>query len=145
LHKRKGRGLKNPKGLGEGRLGLGGTSGPNQEPRPNSFTRQPRPPAHESDQKFYCFTGECFPKNSQPKSVPPERKKGKKKQGKSKLQLLFFANWVSHSTPLEKNSTSNYDASIETTKEKISDDRNSPHNKKFGVLLPHQLLELQGF
>jgi hypothetical protein len=45
LHKRKGRGLKNPKGLGEGRLGLGGTSGPNQEPRPNSFTRQPPTPS----------------------------------------------------------------------------------------------------
>jgi hypothetical protein len=28
---------------------------------------------------------------------PKERKKeGKKKQGKNKLQLLFFANWVSH-------------------------------------------------
>jgi hypothetical protein len=29
--------------------------------------------------------------------------------------------------------------------EKISDNKNSPHNEKFGVLLPHQLLELQGF
>jgi hypothetical protein len=36
------------------------------------------------------------PKIPNPKSVPPERKKGKKKQGKNKLQLLFFANWVSH-------------------------------------------------
>jgi hypothetical protein len=36
---------KNPKGLGEGRLGLGGTSGSDQEPRPNSFTRQPLPPS----------------------------------------------------------------------------------------------------
>jgi hypothetical protein len=85
------------------------------------------------------------PKIPNPKSVPPERKKKKKKQGKNKLQLLFFANWVSHSTPLEKNSTSNSDASIRTTKGKISDDKNSPHNEKFGVLLPHQLLELQGF
>jgi hypothetical protein len=36
------------------------------------------------------------PKIPNPKSVPPERKKEKKKQGKNKLQLLFFANWVSH-------------------------------------------------
>jgi hypothetical protein len=80
LHKIKGRGrLKNPKGLREGRLGLGGTSGPDQEPRPNSFTHQPPTPAHESDQKFYCFTGECFPKNSQPQKRTTRKKEGKKR------------------------------------------------------------------
>jgi hypothetical protein len=80
-----------------------------------------------------------------PKAYHPKERREKNKQGKNKLQLLFFANWVSHSTPLEKNSTSNFDASIGTTKEKISDDKNSPHNEKFGVLLPHHLLELQVF
>jgi hypothetical protein len=39
------------------------------------------------------------PKIPNPKSVPPERKKGKKKPGKNKLQLLFFANWVSQKGP----------------------------------------------
>jgi hypothetical protein len=33
-----------------GRLGLGGTSGPDRVPRLNSFTRQLPAPAHESNQ-----------------------------------------------------------------------------------------------
>jgi hypothetical protein len=99
LHKRKGRGrLKNPKGLGDGRLGLGGTSGPDQEPRPNSFTRQPPTPQCMSLTKnSTVLLVNASPKIPIPKSIPPERKKGKKKQVKNKLQLLFFANWVSQS------------------------------------------------
>jgi hypothetical protein len=73
------------------------------------------------------------------------RKRNKTKHRKNKLQLLFFANWVSHSTPLKKNSTSNSDASIGTTKEKVKESTTLTHNKKFGIFLPHQLLKLLGF
>jgi hypothetical protein len=71
--------LKNPKGLREGRLGLGGTSGPDQEPQPNSFTRQPPTPQRMSQTKnSTVLLVNASPKIPNPKSVPPERKKGKR-------------------------------------------------------------------
>jgi hypothetical protein len=45
-----GGGCKSKRDLGEGRLGLGGTSGPDRVSRPNSFTRQLPALAHESNQ-----------------------------------------------------------------------------------------------
>ena len=65
----------------------------------------------------------------------------REKNKKNNPQLLFFANRVSHSTPLKKNSTSNSDASIGMTKEKINESTTLTHNEKFRVLLPHQLLK----
>jgi len=65
----------------------------------------------------------------------------REKNKKNNPQLLFFANRVSHSTPLKKNSTSNSDASIGMTQEKISESTTLTHNEKFRVLLPHQLLK----
>jgi hypothetical protein len=59
-----------------------------------------------------------FHKFQIPKTHQPNEKK---KQKKNNLQLLFFANRVSHSTPLKKNLTSNSDASIGTTKGKINE------------------------
>ena len=53
----------------------------------------------------------------------------REKNKKNNPQLLFFANRVSHSTPLKKNSTSNSDASIGTTKERLMNQQNS-HIKK---------------
>ena len=53
----------------------------------------------------------------------------RKKIKRTTPQLLFFANRVSHSTPLKKNSTSNSDASIGTTKERLINQQNS-HIKK---------------
>jgi hypothetical protein len=68
--------VKNPKGLGEGRLGLEGTSGPDQEPRPNLFTRQPRTPQRMSLTKnSTVLLVNASPKIPNPKSVPPERRK----------------------------------------------------------------------
>jgi hypothetical protein len=96
---------------GEGRLGLReGTSGPDRDPRPNLLSRLPPTPAHVS-QEFYCFTGECLLKQRNPK---PQLHRSRKKREK---RFNFFSeNWVSHSTPLEKNSTSNSDASIGATR-----------------------------
>jgi hypothetical protein len=69
---------KNPKGLGEGRLGLGGESGPDRVSQPNSLTRHLLTPAHESNQKFYYFTGECFLKVQNPCSTGPGRENKEK-------------------------------------------------------------------
>ena len=63
-----------------------------------------------------------LPKNSNPNYTDHERK------GKNKF-YFFSENWVSHSTPLKKNSTSNSDASIGTTKERLMNQQNS-HIKK---------------
>jgi hypothetical protein len=79
----------------------------------------------------------AFQKFQTPKARHPKEKK----QRKNNLQLLFFANRVSHSTRLKKNSTSNSDASIGTTKEKINESTTLTHNEKFGIFLPHQLLK----
>jgi hypothetical protein len=57
-----------------------------------------------------------LPKNSKPQKRTTRERNNKRKQSKNDLQLLLFANWVSQSTPLKKNSTSNFDASIGTTK-----------------------------
>jgi hypothetical protein len=43
--------------------------------------------------------------------------------------------------PLKKNSTSNSDASIGTTKEKVKESTTLTHNEKFEIFLPHQLLK----
>jgi hypothetical protein len=61
-----------------------------------------------------------------PKAHQPNGKK-QKQQKKNNLQLLFFANRVSHSTPFKKNSTSNFDASIGTTKGKINESTTLTH------------------
>jgi hypothetical protein len=45
----------------------------------------------------------------------------------------FFENWVSHSTPLKKNSTSNSDASIRTTQERLMNQQNSHVTKSPGT------------
>jgi hypothetical protein len=77
-----------------------GASGTDRVSRPNSLTRQLPTPVHESNQKFYCFTGECFPKFQTPVAKNPEEKTKKKR-------IIFnfssfFENWVSHSTPLKR-------------------------------------------
>ena len=79
-----------------------------------------------SIKKFYCPTGECFSSNSK---FPKRNHRKREKNKKNTLQLLFFANRVSHSTPLKKNSTSNSDAYIGTTKERLMNQQNS-HIKK---------------
>jgi hypothetical protein len=124
-----------------GWLGLGETSGPDHEPRPNSFTRQLPTPAHETKPHSTILLVNASQKFQTPKTHHP-RENNKRKQSKNDLQLLLFANWVSHSIPLKNNSTSNSDAFIGTTKEKINESSILTHSKKFRILLPHQLLKL---
>jgi hypothetical protein len=81
-----------------------------------------------------------LPKFPNPQSASTEWEKTKTTK-KNNLQLLFFANRVSHSTPLKKNSTSNSDASIRTTKGMINESTTLTHNEKFWITLPHQLLK----
>jgi hypothetical protein len=57
-----------------------GASGPDRVSRPNSLTPQLPTPVHESNQKFYCFTIECFPKNLNPCSTGPGRENKEKKE-----------------------------------------------------------------
>jgi hypothetical protein len=91
-------------------------------------------PSIKVQEKFYRFTEVCLLKLQTPIAQNTEEKR--------KINFNFFSeNWVSHSTPLKKNSTSNSDASIETTKERSAKTKKLTHNEKFGVLLPHQLLK----
>jgi hypothetical protein len=98
---------------GRGRLGLRGklmgSPPPDRDPRPKLALTSAPDPSAQIQQVFYCFTGECFLKNSNPNYTDHERK------GKNKFNF-FSENWVSHSTPLKKNSTSNSNASIGTTR-----------------------------
>jgi hypothetical protein len=67
--------------LGGGRLGLGRASGPDRVSRPNSLTRQLPTTAHESNQKFYCFTSllvNASQKFQTPVAQDPEEKTKKK-------------------------------------------------------------------
>ena len=111
-----------------------GSPPPDRDPRPKLALMSAPDPSAQIQQIFYCFTGECFVKNSNPNYTDHERK------GKNTFNF-FSENWVSHSTPLKKNSTSNSDASIGTTKGKIKESKTLTHNKKFWILLPHQLLK----
>jgi hypothetical protein len=45
----------------------------------------------------------------------------------------FFENWISHSTPLKKNSTSNSNASIGTSQERLMNQQNSHVTKSPGT------------
>jgi hypothetical protein len=65
---------------------------------------------------FYCFTDVYLLKFQTSESTEPARENTEKRVNFNISS--FFANWVSHSTPLKKNSTSNSDASIGATKEK---------------------------
>jgi hypothetical protein len=56
-----------------------GASGPDRVSRPNSLTRQLPTLAHESNKKFYCLIGECFPKFQTPVAQDPEEKTKKKR------------------------------------------------------------------
>ena len=69
---------KNPKGLREGRLGLGELVGRIKNHGPTRSHVNPRPPlAHESNQNSTILLVNASPKIPNPKSVPPERKKEK--------------------------------------------------------------------
>jgi hypothetical protein len=98
---------------GRGRLGLRGelmgSPPPDRDPRPKLALTSAPDRSAQIQQVFYCFTGEYFLKNSNPNYTDHERK------GKNKFNF-FSENWVSHSTPLKKNSTSDSDASIGTTR-----------------------------
>jgi hypothetical protein len=116
-----------------------GVSGPNQDSRPISPTRQlPTPSQTPNQRNSTALLVNVYHKFQIPKTHQPNEKKNKEKNN---LQLLFFANRVSHSTPLKKNSTSNSDASIGTTKGKINESTTLTHDEKFRILLPHQLLK----
>jgi hypothetical protein len=99
-----------------------GSPPPDRDPRPKLTLTSAPDPSAQVQQVFYCFTSECFLKNSNPNYTDHERK------GKNKFNF-FSENWVSHSNPLKKNSTSNSDASIGTTKERSMNQQNS-HKKK---------------
>ena len=104
-----------------------GVSGPKQDLRPNTPTRRlPTPMQAPNQRNSTALLVNVFPQIPNSQNATTEREK---KNKKNTLQLLFFANRVSHSTPLKKNSTSNSDASIGTTKERLMNQQNS-HIKK---------------
>jgi hypothetical protein len=90
------RGGGRPKGWGserEGRLGLGGklmgSPPPDRDPRPKLALTSAHDPSAQIQQVFYCFTGECFLKNTNPNYTDHERK------GENTFNS-FSENWVSH-------------------------------------------------
>ena len=79
---------KNPKGLREGRLGLGELVGRIKNHGPTRSHVNPRPPlAHESNQNSTILLVNASPKIPNPKSVPPERKK--EKRNKERINSNF--------------------------------------------------------
>jgi hypothetical protein len=84
---REGGGLHQGEGIRGRAARIRGASGPDRVSRPNSLTRQLPTPAHESNKKFYCLIGECFPKFQTPVAQDPEEKTKKKKNN---IQFLFF-------------------------------------------------------
>jgi hypothetical protein len=107
-----------PKGWGSEREGaarvkgggeLMGSPPTDRDPRPKLALTSAPDPSAQIQQVIYYFTGGCFLKNSNPNYTDHDRK------GKNKFNF-FSENWVSHSTPLKKNLTSNSDASIGTTR-----------------------------
>ena len=89
---------KNPKGLREGRLGLGELVGRIKNHGPTRSHVNPRPPlAHESNQNSTILLVNASPKIPNPKSVPPERKKEKRNKERinsnfSSLQTRYHNN-----------------------------------------------------
>jgi hypothetical protein len=115
---------------GKGRLGEGGLVGriKNHSPTRSRVNSRPR---RTSLTKILLFYWRMLPNNS--KLQKRTTRKRSKKIRKNKLQLLFFANWVSHSTPLKKNSTTNSDASIGTIKARLMNQQNSQIMKSSGT------------
>jgi hypothetical protein len=66
-----------------------GSPPPDRDPRPKLALTSAPDPSTQIQQVFYCFTGECFLKNSNPNYTDHERK------GKNKFNF-FLENWVSH-------------------------------------------------
>jgi hypothetical protein len=91
--KREGDGQRGGGVRGSGRLGLrGGLMGsppPDRDPRPKLALTSAPDHSAQIQQVIYCFTGECFLKNSNPNYTDHERK------GKNKFNF-FSENWVSH-------------------------------------------------
>jgi hypothetical protein len=65
-----------------------GSPPPDRDPRPKLALTSAPDPSAQIQQIFYCFTGECFLKNSNPNYTDHERK------GKNKFNF-FSENWVS--------------------------------------------------
>jgi hypothetical protein len=86
-----------PKGWGSEREGaarvkgggLMGSPPPDRDPQPKLALTSAPDPSAQIQQVIYCFTGECFLKNSNPNYTDHERK------GKNKFNF-FSENWVSH-------------------------------------------------
>jgi hypothetical protein len=76
----RGEGLHKGEGIRGRAARVRGASGPDRVSRPNLHTRQLPTRAHESNQKFYCFTGDCFPKIPNPCSPGPGRENKEKKK-----------------------------------------------------------------
>jgi hypothetical protein len=66
--------------LGEGAARVRGISGPDQEPRPNSLTRQLPTPAHESNQNSTILLANATQQFQTPKEHYPKEKQKNKKE-----------------------------------------------------------------
>jgi hypothetical protein len=90
----------------------------NQQPKTHSLNRAPDP-GERMPKKVQCFSEISASQTPNPNGSEHERKE--------KKNFNFFSeNWVSHSTPLKKNSTSNSDTSIGTTKERSTKTKTHP-------------------
>jgi hypothetical protein len=126
------------RGLKRGRLGFflgGGGVGfppPDRDQRPQTIPTPELPTLAHTLNIHFTVLRMFTSKNSKP---PIARNPQEKTPEQKKVNFIFssfFENWVSHSTPLKKNSTSNSDASIRTTREKLMNQQNSPKTKSSG-------------
>jgi CRISPR/Cas system CSM-associated protein Csm4 (group 5 of RAMP superfamily) len=105
---------------------------PDQDPLPKLAPMSASDPSAQVQQELYWFTGECFLKKDPNLSSTGPGRENKEIKRINFNFLSFFENWVSHSTPLKKNSTSNSDASIGTTNNGLKNQQNSPRTKSSG-------------
>jgi hypothetical protein len=108
---------------GEGAARVRGISGPDQEPRPNSLTRQLPTPAHEYNQNSTVLLANATQQFQTPKVHCPKEKQ--KKQERINSNFSSLQTGYHTLPPLKKNSTSNSDAFIGTTKARLMNQQNS--------------------
>jgi hypothetical protein len=77
---REGGGCTRGRELGEAAARVRGISGPDQEPRPNSLTRQLPTPAHESNQNSTILLANATQQFQTPKAHYPKEKQKNKKE-----------------------------------------------------------------
>jgi hypothetical protein len=126
--KREGGGQRGGGVRGRGRLGLrGGLMGsppPDRDPQPKLALMSAPDPSAQIQQVIYCFTGECFLKNSNPNYTDHERK--------WKINLTSFQKIGYHTLPPLKRIRPRIPTLLSERQGKINESTKLTHKERFG-------------